>query len=63
MDKAGFMAMTQAYTNGDATKMKLAGELADSCEATSDGDRCETGYKLADCIKIEGSKIKQEYGI
>lgn len=60
MDKAGFMTMARAYTNGDAALMKLAGELAVSCEATTDRDRCEMGYKLAFCIRTEESKIKQE---
>ena len=63
MNREGFIAMVSKFTNGDATKIKIAEELADLCEKTTDGDRCELAFKLGDCIKTEGMKKKQEYGL
>lgn len=37
--------------DGDAAKMDMAREIANSCGSMTDGDRCEAAAKIFDCMK------------
>ncbi|XP_037051016.1 uncharacterized protein LOC119084968 [Bradysia coprophila] len=48
--REGFMAMMNMKFEGDAEKMKIANEVADTCANEEDSDRCEAGAKICKCL-------------
>nr|AWC08456.1 odorant-binding protein 45 [Bradysia odoriphaga] len=55
--REGFLAKVDITFEGDAEKIKIANEVADTCANEEDSDRCEAGAKICKCL-IETSRAK-----
>lgn len=57
------MEMVNKLTNGDASKMALAGELYNECNSVESGDPCEAASKIGYCVKTKGQEKKLMFGL
>lgn len=55
--------MASLITAGDESKLKIAEEVATTCEGITDADRCEMASKVARCVHEESMKRKVVYGL
>lgn len=57
LSKTGFINVVGIVNNGDADKKKTAVVIADTCIDVTDEERCESAFKIWNCIEEQLVKL------
>lgn len=62
ISKDGFMEFAGVIVGADASKLKIAEDLANECGMIKEDDRCELAGKASICLKTGGMKRNIDFG-